>query len=173
MAIVFPEGTQDNPSKLVQVQFTLKNNRYAVNSTSWSDITDFNCSITPKFSSSRIIVQVSMGACGTDQNNFDHGQAMRILRAGSECDIRGGSYGNRLRVAMQGSGWSYNSDHNAGGVGMIGVDWPDTTSSVNYKVQVMCQSRQFIMNGCPNNNNTSNVYHVRSCSSIVLTEYQQ
>lgn len=172
MGIVFPEGTQNVPTNLVQTVWNLKNDRFSINSGSWNDITGFSCSITPKFSSSRILVQISMGACGTDQNNFDHGQAHRILRNGSECDIRGESTGSRERVAMQGSGWSYNGDHNAGGVGIIGVDYPNTTSSVTYKLQVRCQSRQFVMNGCPNNSNTSNVYHVRSCSSIILTEFQ-
>ena len=172
MGINFPEGTQNNPSNLVQTVWTLKNARYAVNSGSWTDISGMSCSITPKFSSSRILVQISMGAAGTDQNNFDHGQAHRILRNGAECDIRGESASSRLRVAMQGSGWCYNSDHHAGGVGIVGVDHPNTTSSVTYKLQVMCQSRQFVMNGCPNNSNSGAVYHVRSCSSIILTEFQ-
>ena len=173
MAINFPEGSQYVPTNIVQTVWNLKNNRYTVNSGSYNDITGFSCSITPKFASSRILVQISMGACGTDQNNFDHGQAMRILRNGSDCDIRGESASNRQRVAMQGSGWCYNGDHNAGGVGIIGVDYPGSTSQQTYKLQVRGQSRQFVMNGCPNNSNTSHVYHVRSCSSIVLTEYQQ
>ena len=172
MAINFPEGSQYDPTNIVQTVWNLKNNRYTVNSGSYNDITGFSCSITPKFASSRILVQISMGACGTDQNNFDHGQAMRILRNGSDCDIRGESASNRQRVAMQGSGWCYNGDHNAGGVGIIGVDYPGSTSQQTYKLQVRCQSRQFVMNGCHNNSNTSNVYHVRSCSSIVLTEFQ-
>ena len=172
MGINFPEGTQNVPTNIVQTVWNLKNSRYAVNTGSWTDISGFSCSITPKFSSSRILVQISMGAAGTDQNNFDHGQAHRILRNNSECDIRGASEGSRNRVAMQGSGWCYNSDHHAGGVGIIGVDYPGSTSQQTYKLQVRCQSRQFVMNGCPNNSNSSNVYHVRSCSSIILTEFQ-
>tara|TARA_E500000305_G_C3967829_1_gene210443 strand:- start:442 stop:966 length:525 start_codon:yes stop_codon:yes gene_type:complete len=172
MGINFPEGTQNVPTNLVQTVWNFQNSRWAFNSGSWTDVSGISCTITPKFSSSRILVQISMGACGTDQNNFDHGQAMRIMRNNGSSDIRGVGDGSRERVAMQGSGWCHNGDHNAGGVGMIGVDYPNSTSGVTYKLQARCQSRQFVMNGCPNNSNTGNVYHVRSCSSIILTEFQ-
>ena len=171
MAINFPEGTQNLPTNIVQTRSSISAGRYSVNSGNWSDVTGMSVSITPGNTASRILVIVSMGAGGTDIGNFDHGQAHRILRNGNDCNILVNSDGIRQRIAMKGSGWAYNADHMGGGVGIIGVDHPNTTSSVTYKLQVKCQSRQFVMNGCPNNSNTSNVYHSRSCSHIIVQEF--
>ena len=171
MAINFPEGTQDFPSKIIQTKWSINGARWSVNSTSWNDVSGLSVAITPGSTGSRILIIVNMGAGGTDIGNFDHGQAHRILRNGNDCNILGNSDGSRQRIAMKGSGWAYNADHMGGGVGIIGVDHPSTTSSVTYKLQVKCQSRQFVMNGCPNNSNTSNVYHSRSCSHIIVQEF--
>jgi len=171
MAINFPEGTQDLPSKIIQTKWSITGARWSVNSGSWNDVSGLSVAITPGSTSSRILVMVNMGAGGTDCNNFDHGQAHRILRNGNDCNILGNTDGSRQRIAMKGSGFAYNHDHMGGGFSIIGVDHPNTTSSVTYKLQVKCQSRQFIMNGCPNNYNTGDIYHSRSCSHIIVQEF--
>ena len=171
MAINFPEGTQNYPTNIVQTRSSISNSRYSVNSTSWNDVSGLSVSITPENTGSRILVMVNMGAGGTDQGNYDHGQAHRILRNGNDSNILGASDGSRQRIAMKGIGFAYNHDHMGGGFSIIGVDHPNTTSSVTYKLQVQCQSRQFVMNGCPNNYNTSNIYHSRSCSHIIVQEF--
>ena len=172
-----------NSANIVQVQRTFKGTRFATNSTSFTDITGLNCSITPKFANAKIIVTCTMGACGTETNNLDNGPALRVVR-----NIAGGGYGvgsglvgdtdgSRLRFTMRGAGWAYNHDHMPGGVGFTLVDDPSYSvgQALNYKVQIMCQDGNvpFRLNGNGLNANNGAIHQGRSCSTLVLQEIAQ
>ena len=167
---------------LVQTLHTHKGARYVTTSTSFTDISGLNRCITPKFANSRIIVTVTMGACGTN-DQFDNGQIMRIVRnvAGGGYNIFsegvGNSDGSRQRVTMKGTGNAYNHDHMGGGLSMQVVDDPSYSvgQQLCYKVQVACQdsSRSFVLNGNGVNINNSAVHQARSCSTIVVQEIAQ
>ena len=170
-------------ANIVQVQKTFKGTRYTTSSTSWTDISGLNVSITPKFANSKIIITCTMGACGTNRNNLDHGPALQCLR-----NIAGGGYGigsgmvgdsdgSRTRFTMRGAGWAYNHDHMPGGVGFTLIDDPSYSvgNALNYKVQVMCQSSSyvFVLNGNVLNPNNSTIHSGRSCSTIMVQEMAQ
>ena len=119
-----------------------------------------------------------MGAAGTRINNGDFGNGIRVMR-----DIGGGGYsndnklngaadGSRDRITFKGHGWSYNNDHMPGGVGFTGVDDPNTTSAVTYKVQVVCQSSSyaFFLNRNSTNGNNSSIAQARSMTSLIAME---
>ena len=163
---------------ILQVKNVYKGNRFVTTSTSYTDITDLSISITPSSSSNVIIFTCHMGAAGTRQSNLDHGPAIRVVRkigSGSFSDdnkLNGQSDGNRDRISFKGLGWAYNDDHMAGGVGFSGVDDPNTTSAVTYKVQVSAQdsSHPFVLNGTYNDSNGAGVYNARSFTSIIAME---
>ena len=164
---------------ILQVHHVFKGNRFTTTSTSWTDITDLSISITPNSSSNKIIVTCHMGAAGTKQSNGDHGQGIRVMRdiggAGYSNDnkLNGASDGSRDRIAFKGNGWAFNDDHMPGGVGFSGVDDPNTTSAVTYKVQVSCQSSShpFILNGNYNDSNDGQIYNARSFTSLIAMEF--
>ena len=170
-------------ANIVQVQKTFKGICFTASNTSSVDITGLNVSITPKFANSKIIVTCSMGVCGTNINNLDHGPALRCYRS-----IAGGSYsegsgmvgdadGSRIRFTMRGAGWAYNHDHMPGGVGFTLIDDPSYSvgNSITYKVQVRCQSSSyvFVLNGNVLNPNNSSIHSGRSCSTIMVQEMAQ
>tara|TARA_R100000329_G_scaffold147780_1_gene135796 strand:+ start:515 stop:1048 length:534 start_codon:yes stop_codon:yes gene_type:complete len=170
-------------ANIVQVQRTLKGSRFATNSTSFTDISGLNCSITPKFANSKILIMCTMGACGTEANNGDNGPAIRVLRnvAGGGYSIFGGgvgdSDGSRMRITMKGTSWAYNHDHMPGGVGFTVMDDPSYSvgQTLNYKVQIMCQdsSVPFRLNGNGLNANNGAIHQARSCTNLVVQEIGQ
>ena len=164
--------------KILQTVSVFKGTRYTTTNTSWTDIADLSISLTPSATSSKILVMCSMGAAGTQQNNLDYGNGIRVLR-----DIGGGGYtnahklngsadGNRDRITYKGAGWAYNNDHMPGGLGFVGVDDPSTTSQVTYKIQVICQSSsyRFVLNGNTTDGNNSSIAQARSMSSLIAME---
>lgn len=158
---------------IVQVVSTRKTDRFTTSSTSFTDITSFEVTITPFSTSNKILIMCSFGMCGTRQNTLDHGQAIRVLRNGSiDCKLNADADGNRPRHCFKGVGWSFNNDHMPGGVGFCGLDDPSTTSAVTYKVQVQCQdaSYAFHMNRAPDDNNGTQIFEGATPSSLIAME---
>jgi len=166
---------------IIQVVSAYKGDAFSTSSTTFVDITGLSATISPKFSSSKILVQCCMGAAGVRQTNNDHGNAIRTLRS-----IGGGSFstenklnglvdGNRIGITYKGAGISYNNDHMPGGFGFVGLDDPITTSEVVYKIQVACQTSSipFYLNRSAANSNTVNIYASTSMSSLILMEVSQ
>lgn len=158
---------------IVQVVSTRKTDRFTTSSTSFVDITNFEVTITPFSNSNKILIMCCFGMAGVRQNNLDHGNAIRVLRNGSEDNkLNADADGNRPRHCYKGVGWSYNNDHMPGGVGFCGLDDPSTTSALTYKVQVQCQSSSyaFHMNRPPANVDGTLIYQAATPSSLIAME---
>ena len=164
--------------KILQVVNVFKGTRFTTNSESWTDITDLSISITPSATSSKILVMCSMGMAGVRTNTGDYGNGIRVMRdiggAGytNNNKLNGSADGSRDRICFKGHGWSYNNDHMPGGVGFSGVDDPNTTSQVTYKVQVQCQSSTyaFFLNGNTANQNNASIAQSRGMTSLIAME---
>ena len=158
---------------ILQVVSTYKGDHFQTNSTSWTDISGLSASITPSNSGNKILVWCSMGAAGVRQDNGDHGNGIRTLRIGStSTKCNGTAAGSREAASFKGTGWSYNADHNPGGLGFHALDDPGTTSQLTYKIQVKCQSSNhaFTLNGNHNNGDGNQVYRCRHTTSLTLME---
>ena len=158
---------------IIQVVSTFYGDRFTTSNTSWTDITNFNVTITPSSNSNKIFLICHMGAAGVRQNNLDHGNGIRVLRNDSDNNkLNGPSAGSRKRITYKGVGWSYNSDHMPGGLSFSGLDDPATTSALTYKLQVWCQSSSypFSLNRPPNNADGSQIYQSASMSSLTVME---
>ncbi|MEK9694130.1 MAG: hypothetical protein VW270_00120 [Candidatus Poseidoniales archaeon] len=169
--VTFPAG---HVVQVVSENFT---GTYTTTATSWQNITGFSATITPKYDTSKIHIQVMLGACSTLQSTLDHGPAFDITRNGNACDLRGGEAGSNIRYAFKGSGESFNADHNPGGRGFIGIDNPLTTDSLTYQVRVLIQNASYpVYINCAKNSLTvdnAHVAHGRAFSNITLMEIKQ
>ena len=115
-------NTVQMPSgSIIQVQSTelLTGSQWTSTSSSWSDI--ISVTITPKFSSSKILFQLA-GDCGSSGDNT--ALIMKLVR-----NINGGAF-----VAIGGGGFSYeNNNYNACSLAVM--DSPSTTNACIYKLQ--------------------------------------
>ena len=163
---------------IIQVVSAYVGSRFTTSSVNMTDITGLSVTITPRFSSSKILVQCCMGAAGTRQSNLDHGNVIRTVRSiggGSFSDdnkLNGLADGSRLRITYKGNGNAYNDDHMPGGYGFVGLDDPNTTAAVIYKVQVQCQlsSYPFYLNGTHTDGDGPQTYRGRSMSTLIAME---
>ena len=164
--------TSYNYGGIIQVSYSSLINHYSFNSTAWADITNLSASIEPQSTSSRILVQFSLGRATTDRHDLDYACGLRVLRGSTIADFNGVSGSNRERLCGTIQGLAYNDDHSIGPWTFGGIDHPNTTSSVTYKVQAMCQSSSvpLHLNTSINNNNSTQIYYGTARSTIIIME---
>jgi len=114
---------------VLQVVSTIKTDSFTTTSLSFVDVTGFSVSITPKFSSSKILVLVTMTV---GSQNTSNAHRAKLLRDSTDIAI-GDAAGSRTRVSFQ----DVTTDANQQSFSGVHVlDSPNTTSAVTYKVQV-------------------------------------
>ena len=116
---------------IVQIKYAIKTDTQSIGTVGYNDtppdVTGLSVSITPKFSTSKILVQVNIGCHGTTNNAAT---TFRIYRGSTNITVAGGG-DNRHGAAV-----FYNSNNTAMGVpaSMNVLDSPATTSAITYKV---------------------------------------
>ena len=137
---------------IIQVKQTVDNTTETITDTNYNDAGSLSVSITPKFSSSKILIMAT-----TNIQLFRNAQeatgGLRLLRDSTE--IIEYPYAFVLECGTSGNGRIfYNSNHSA-----TYLDSPNTTSAVTYKVQLKVY-------GTSNNNRLS--YNQNSSKSTIL-----
>ena len=119
-------GFVPSAGQTVQELYSENTSGGTFNSTSWADITGFNINITPKYADSLIIISV-WAKTGVNNTSAQAAQPHRLLRDGSVVVHRSNwqNYFNRNHVPTD----TYPP------LVFTVVDQPNTTASVNYKVQ--------------------------------------
>jgi len=121
MAINFPEGTQNFPTKIIQIIEGNTATGFSTSSTNYGDI-GLDATITPKQSSNKIMVWGNVGGIETSAANTYSN--MRLYRGGdlvlSHIDFGLGFTGDSGRIGT-------NSSFHV-------LDSPSTTSAVTYKI---------------------------------------
>jgi len=168
MAINFPEGTQDLPASIAQVDTISVPGVVSTNSTSWTGVSGFSNTITTRKASSSILIIVNLGAV-TGQGNT---HAFRLTRNGTSIGM-GTASGNHETHSFRITGYNgtYNSSH-CRGTSFVFVDQPSVSANTNLVYSMDCRSETAPMyiNRSGTDGNDSNVYHGRSHSSITLLE---
>ena len=170
MAIYYGDGSNSTAGRVVQVVTNQYTTVVSVASASGSLNTDMNADITPKDSSHKVLVIVSLGRLSGPSNSV----AARIRRtiSGSTADIgvHTGS-GNWQQASFQNYGKGpINNDH-ADGQTFMWLESPSSTSTVNYRLQLHGQSSGTVyINRTQNANDTDQPYASRTASSIILQE---
>lgn len=168
MAINWPEGTQNIPSKVIQVKQTVYTGVHSM-SGNWSTVSGLNCAITPKSSSNRMIVICHMGILVYDNNTV----VIDLLVGGSSF-YRGNSSGSRERVSHRSDGRKSGDNNHGFGVCCVGYHHPNTTSSRTYGVRMTGEGRNKVgyVNRAKNDGNNNEPYNSRTASSLTVIEYE-
>jgi hypothetical protein len=114
---------------ILQVVSTMKTDSFTTTSLSFVDVTGFSVSITPKFSSSKILVLVTMTV---GSQNTSNAHRAKLLRDSTDIAI-GDAAGSRTRVSFQDVTTDVNQQSFSG---VHVLDSPNTTSAVTYKIQI-------------------------------------
>jgi len=114
------------PGHVIQVVSASTSDQTTHDQTSIKDITGLTLNITPRSTSSEILITVSIGSCGRDGNGD---LIFYIARDGTAINVgTGGTYNSNFVIRA--------SSEISGGMSYTFKDTPNTTSQVNYKVQV-------------------------------------
>ena len=158
MALIFPEGTQDYPSKFANIAYKYNPTQYSVsiNNTGWTNATNCAVSITPRSTSSQILLLVAVNGCCTNTAMF------RVTRNGTV--VGGGTSGTGNMSNVWAGSFYRNGDLNHGHTHTnFYVDSPSTTGSCNYQVQLQADTNAtFYLNHNNNGSNFPIAYHAHS-----------
>ena len=150
---------------IVQVKSVTKTDPFDTLSTSFTDITGLSVSITPKFSTSKILVTYHTNAAMED---IAHVGALRLVRDSTPIFV-GGAAGSRTQASnfVKNLSGGAIETHNYSGQHL---DSPATTSSVTYKIQglTLVAGRQLNIN--KSYADTDGATQARTASSITVME---
>ena len=151
---------------IVQVKQTVLDTVFTSNSTSYADVTGMSVAITPKFSTSKILVMVTL-RCSMNQS--DRWSSYILLRD-SQILFDGTADGSRTQSSL----WHINFEgtgngNSIGDKNITFLDSPASTSALTYKLQVKVQSgATAYVNRSMNDSNAD--YGPRTSSSITVME---
>ena len=121
-------GTVAMPSgHVVQVLSTTKTDDFSTTSTSYTDITGLSVAITPKFSSSKILVSYVVNG-----SNYGSGMTLQLLR---DSTIIGSGTGTGTAAGATGLSYPGNFSATTETHANQFLDSPSTTSATTYKIQ--------------------------------------
>jgi hypothetical protein len=154
-----------SPGGIIQVVQTVKSDTFTTTSTgSWVDITGLSAVITPKKSSSKILMRVTMTVSATPVNVV---AALRLVRDSTGIGL-GDASSSRLRATHGGTRGLYDTN-GAVSVNMEYLDSPATTSATTYKVQVYgWDGATWVVNRV--GNDPDNALGPRCISTVTLME---
>jgi hypothetical protein len=152
---------------IIQVQSTTKTDTFSMSSSTFADITGLSVSITPKYSTSKILVMISVSR-GV---SADAQSGVRVLRDSTAIGI-GDAAGSRTRESLHfyygGSGTTVQINTSSTQF----YDTPSTTSSVTYKVQIKTDGGGTVYVN-RSDLDQDNANYGRTISSITVMEVQQ
>ena len=133
MAIEYGDGSNSDTGRVIQVASTTKTNTFTTADASFVDITGLSVSITPKETTSKILIL--FGVFGSNSSSGSR-WAVRMIKdtgSGTSAIAIGDAVGNRAQVT--------GSSETSGGGGNMKcfsgnhLDSPSTTSATTYKFQ--------------------------------------
>lgn len=149
---------------IIQVVSTAKTDVYTTTSASFTAVTGLSVSITPKFSTSKILVLSQIAYGLANANSYGH---FKVTRGGTNIYV-GNAAGSRISDVY--GGYTASDNNNAMQSGSISyLDSPGTTSPVTYQVEVRAGISGTV---CVNRSgaDTDNANHGRGASSITVLE---
>ena len=155
---------------IVQIQQTVITDVKSYNAAAYAftDVSGFNCTITPTSSSSKIMIVVGIGGIHQEAGSI----IGKVLRGSTDVGI-GDADGNRPRCGFRMYGSAvYNGNH-CGSYQFTFLDSPATTSATTYKLQTAGESGTsypVYLNRTLNDSNNDYNYRGRPISTITLME---
>ena len=154
---------------VVQVLSTTKTDSQVVSGSSFVDISGLSQTITPKFSNSKIFVQINVSFSG-NQNSYI---AFKILRGSTEI-LKNTESDTGIEVSGGGTiNNSGNMNYSVHKESMSGFDSPSTTSATTYKVQISPMRTSSATATVNRSHTLSDDNQFRTASTITLMEIAQ
>ena len=156
---------------VVQTKSTHKADTFTTTSTSFTDLTGLNLTITPTSSSNKILVLVNV-TFGGNTNLYAFGRLVRTISGGSADIIGvGNASGNRSRSSFPLHNLDVgNAVYHSKESSFMFLDSPNTTTSTEYQIQVFTHSSSSsLFINRPQNDDNSN-YIGRYTSNITAME---
>lgn len=160
---------------IIQVQQTIKTDVFTAATTTFTDITGLNVSITPKYMTSKILVLVSVQSGGSSVNEHEFYTKFALLRDSTQLGFSTGATGSQNNSSFS---TSFNSTTGSGQfILMSGIfnflDSPNSINTLTYKLQArgVTSYTTFTINRSANNGNVD--YVPFGSSTITAMELQQ
>lgn len=164
--VTVPTGhTLKQPGMVLQVLSVTKTNTYSQNINAFTDIPAYSIAITPKFSTSKILV-MSQTNVGVANGYNVH---LRMMRDSTPINV-GDASGGRPQSSWQGF---YNTTEELDTVTLQYLDSPNTTAQVTYKVQIKAGVECRVNYTIADRDNGSGTYDARVASTITVMEIAQ
>jgi hypothetical protein len=126
-------GSTYAPGHVVQTKHTTYTGQFSTTSATPADVTGFSASITPKFATSLILINVSV-AFGF---NIDAYPYVLLLRNGNSIGTGASATGSRINTFLSGAATSINSmPYRIHQFARSHEDYPNTTSALTYQIQM-------------------------------------
>jgi hypothetical protein len=161
-------GSTYAPGHVVQVVSTPKTDTYSMSTLTFTDITGFSATITPKSASSKILVFVDLKVSANDANVS--AVQWNLVRGATDIYI-GAADGTRQRATFGGGVFSQGT--NIGQSYATFLDSPATTAATTYKVQIRSSNNGAAVFVNRSWDNTEAGTRTRVASSITLMEIAQ
>lgn len=169
-AITFNDSTtQAYPSKIGQVVNTVQTASITSSSVNtWTALSGFSASITPKFTSSKvlIIVSCSVSSNGNSRSNMNN-KVIRLLRNGSV--IGAGTPRGGEPVGLTGGSMNFDASVSTP-IGGIYLDSPGTTSACSYTLEMYGADYYWTVGGTYNTTAVLGFSGLSSPNCITLME---
>jgi hypothetical protein len=146
---------------ILQVLSTAKTDTFSTTSTTFTDVTGMSVSITPRSTSSKILIMIDAQIA----NSGADATMVKVLRGSTDIFI-GDAAGSRPRVS---SSKSF-TGNGVEAAPIIYLDSPATTSATTYKLQMRLASGTAYLNR--SGSDMDNSAHPRTASSITVMEVQ-
>ena len=148
---------------IIQIKQTIKKDQFTSTqnvASGYTDITGLNVTITPKFDTSKILIECSIYNSNANAVNF-----FRVLRGNTFIEQPSGTSSSGAGYNAHGFAY-YNADNWQDSTVIEILDSPATTSSTTYKVQCAVTS-----NVCTINKfyNTSNYYGISTLTAMEVS----
>lgn len=156
--------TLTQPGSILQVFSQTKTDTYAQNSNAFATIPGYSVSITPKFTTSKILIMTQTNVAVVNGYNVH----LRMMRDSTPINI-GDASATRPRSSWQGF---YNTGEELDTVSLVYLDSPGTIAPVTYSVQIKA-GVECRVNYTTLDRDSGGNYDARVASTITVMEIAQ
>jgi len=149
---------------VLQVVSAAKTDTFTTTSTSNVDMTGMTVTLTPRSTSSKVLIFGNVMGANTGNGHLWFAQLVRAISGGATTDI---AINTQSGVTSQATiaGLSY-EDYELNSAGFAFLDSPSTTSAINYHIEVACGANTAVFNRRADNSDQGGI------SSITAMEIQ-
>ena len=153
---------------IIQVKQTVKTDTFSTLNETFTDVTGLSVSITPKFSTSKIMVSYS-GCGGSGQNRVGHIRLARVIGGTTTTDIFIGDQSGASQAQASSSFVQTNTYYVSSFSGTF-IDSPSTTSAVTYKLQLAAGDQNYEVHVGKSHDNNNEFSRSTTPSQITVME---